>query len=91
MSKHIQGPLQVGYEFDETGYPLFIVAGLSGDQKRDRESLDATAKVFAAAPELLEALKRLLGSTGSGNASLHEEGCRCVIHEARAAIAKATT
>lgn len=57
MSLHIQGPWQVGYEFDETGYPLFLLAGLSGDQKRDRPSLEATAKLIAAAPELLDACK----------------------------------
>lgn len=33
---------------------------------------------------------RLLGTTDAGNADEHEQGCHCVIHEARAAIAKAT-
>ena len=37
---------------------------------------------------LLAALKRLLAGA-EGNASEHETGCRCVIHEALAAIAEA--
>jgi hypothetical protein len=48
------------------------------------------AALVKAAPELLDALIRLLGSTHAGNADEHESGCGCVIHEARAAIAKAS-
>jgi hypothetical protein len=70
MSKHLQGPLQVGYEFDETGYPLFVVAGLSGDQKRDRPTLEATAKLFAAAPKMYEWLDKIIEEDG---AVLHSE------------------
>lgn len=50
----------------------------------------ANANLIAAAPDLLEALRRLLSSVDSGNASTHDDGCRCVYHEASAAIAKAT-
>lgn len=48
------------------------------------------ARLIASAPDLLEALKRLLGATDAGNAETHDLGCRCVIHEARAAISRAT-
>lgn len=52
---------------------------------RDR----ATARAMVASLDMLAALKRLLGSTDPGNADKHDMGCRCVIHEARSAIAKA--
>lgn len=48
------------------------------------------ARLIAAAPDLLEALRRLLATTAHNNDDKHEDGCRCVIHEARAAIAKAS-
>mgnify|MGYP000744712897 CR=1 FL=1 len=54
-----------------------------GDEDR------ATARLMTAAPEMLVALKRLLASTDPGNVDDHDKGCGCVIHEARAAIAKA--
>jgi hypothetical protein len=57
---------------------------------RDGSTAAANARLIAAAPELLEALKRLLGATDAGNAETHDLGCRCVIHEARAAISRAT-
>jgi hypothetical protein len=51
---------------------------------------EANARLIAAAPDLLAALKRLLATINPGNADEHAVGCNCVIHEARAAIAKAT-
>jgi hypothetical protein len=62
--------------------------GLAG--RLSDEEVAANALVFAAAPDLLEALKRLLGATDAGNAETHDLGCRCVIHEARAAISRAS-
>lgn len=50
---------------------------------------EANAHLMSAAPELYEALWRLLGTAERGNATTHEPGCRCVIHEAEAALAKA--
>jgi hypothetical protein len=49
----------------------------------------ALAHNLAAAPDLLEALRRLLGTSTTKLDETHEPGCRCVIHEALAAIAKA--
>lgn len=81
-----QDPGFFGYPGDPEGYHM-----ISTDAWRLTGHIgDANAKLIAAAPELLEALKRLLGSTNTGNADEHDEGCRCVIHEARAAIAKAS-
>jgi hypothetical protein len=50
----------------------------------------ANARLIAAAPELLAALKRILGAVYPGTEKHHETGCRCFIHEAQQAIAKAT-
>jgi len=47
------------------------------------------ARLIAAAPDLLAALERLLGNVSKGNEVWHDPLCHCVIHEARAAIAKA--
>lgn len=91
MTKHISGPIEVGYEFDETGYPVFVVKGLAGEQKRDRQTLEATAQLFAAAPDLLEALILLEKEMVlSGNASSVDFGWKPAIEKTRAAIAKAT-
>jgi len=49
----------------------------------------ANARLIAAAPDLLAALKRLLATQYPGTENHHETGCRCVIHEAQTAIAKA--
>jgi hypothetical protein len=48
----------------------------------------ADARLCAAAPELLAALKRL-EATVKPDLLPHDKGCGCVVHEARAAIAKA--
>ena len=56
----------------------------------DEPSAEADARLIAAAPDLLDALHRLLATTDSGNSATHQPDCRCVFHEARAAIAKAT-
>lgn len=49
----------------------------------------ANARLMAAAPDLYEALTRLLASHGPGNAEAHQPGCQCAVHEAMAALAKA--
>lgn len=48
------------------------------------------ARLIAAAPELLAALTRLIGTPKYWDDLHHEAGCGCVIHQARAAAAKAT-
>lgn len=53
--------------------------------ERDR----AMARAMVSRLDMLAALKRLLASTDPGNANKHGKGCRCVIHEAKAAIAAA--
>ena len=58
----ITGPLTVRVGHDVTGYPVFYVCGLSGEQKHDGERLEAMAKLFAAAPELRDALEDALSS-----------------------------
>lgn len=50
---------------------------------------ERNARLIAAAPELLAAIKRLLVASYPGTERHHETGCRCVIHEAQVAIAKA--
>lgn len=51
-----------------------------------RMLLDAQVALNA---EMLAALKRLLATINVRDADNHAPGCRCVIHEARAVIAKA--
>lgn len=70
------------------GRPVAVTASKPYWKRHDDTDV-AIANIMAAAPELYEALRRLLGNTDPGNASEHDEGCMCVIHEARAALAKA--
>lgn len=60
-------------------------------QAKDEQAAKEAARrrVQDAAEEMLAALERLLAATPAGNEAEHEPGCRCVIHEARAAIRKA--
>ncbi len=83
MSKHTPGPWETHFAHDVTGYPAFYIHGMSGDQKRDEPTLQANAKLIAAAPELLQSLEGLLNALPS--ATTHP-----AIAAARAAISKAT-
>lgn len=49
----------------------------------------ADARLIAAAPDLLDALRKLVASY-PGSADKHVDGCWCDLHVARAAIARAT-
>lgn len=53
------------------------------------DNIHANAALIAAAPELYSALSRLLATTDPGSADRHMPDCRCVYHEAVAALAKA--
>lgn len=55
--KHTPGPWEIRVGFDVTGYPCYFIKGVSGDEKRNYERLEANAHIMASAPELLEALK----------------------------------
>ena len=83
----LQGDDGLGYirPFDEDGKEI----AHHGDSGRSQAENVANARLIAAAPELYEALNRLLASVNPGNAVTHATGCRCVIHEARAALARA--
>lgn len=89
--KHTPGPWQVSRGYNTTDYPCFYIHGMAGDQKRDVATLDANARLIAAAPELLEALKRI-GDPEFRYASDDDEDTQLSmrIADARAAIAKAT-
>lgn len=103
MSKHTPGPWKAdtprfGYQnvrqdpadWDGRGYQLICTVPQSKKGTNYGEMFEANARLIAAAPELLEALKRLLATINPGNADSHSNDCRCVIHEARAVISKAT-
>ena len=66
----------VAYDFDD---PLPHLA---------LEEANANARLIAAAPDLLAALTRLVGTPVGWDALNHEPGCGCVGHEARYAICK---
>lgn len=71
---------------DDDGWPVAITAlGM-----RDADECLANARLIAAAPDLLVALKRLSSKANFDGYDDHPEGCGCCIHEALAAIAKAT-
>lgn len=90
---HTEGPwaLIAGNHEDH----WFIVAGEYADQGEPELHAEivtpnpSDVRAMAAAPELLGAMERLLATTEPGTEDAHEPGCRCVIHGARAAIAKA--
>ena len=58
MTEHTPGPWYVRLAMDLTGYPMYAIAGMSGDQKRDLPTLQANARLIAAAPELLDLLRQ---------------------------------
>ncbi len=49
--------LEVHYSYDEQGYPIFYVKGMS--RAIDSDELNTIANTFAAAPQLLSALKAI--------------------------------
>lgn len=59
MSKHTPGPWDITIGNDITGYPFFYANGMS--RSIGSEELAANAKLIAAPPELLEALKMAEG------------------------------
>ena len=81
------------YDWDDTGYPMFYVHGLSGEHKRDRASLDAMLLQFEAASELLAACRELVAAGEYAVSSESELKIMlrlgAATDAARAAIAKA--
>jgi hypothetical protein len=88
--QHYMRGLSMSVEHDVTGYPVFRVHGMSGEQKRDMVALDGLVRLFTAAPDLLESLKLLYSEMElSGNAGSKDYGWPVAITKSRAAIAKA--
>lgn len=63
MSDHTPGPWKVVLGNDVTGYPTFSICGMSGKEKRDTRTLTANARLIAAAPQMLYALKGIAESS----------------------------
>ncbi len=79
-AKHTPGPWRVG----DAGRTIFQPVGIKAVAYCDKtENFRANARLIAAAPDLLEALERILGAA---RGTMDEVRAR---HEARAAIAKA--
>lgn len=96
--KHTPGP----WNYDRSGYSLYVNSGrelvtaLSMDGKR-LETSEANARLIAAAPDLLEALKEATSAlewrwerVANRAAPVHETAIQEAYNQARAAIAKAT-
>lgn len=90
--KHTPAPWEIRVGFDVTGYPCYFIKGVSGDEKRNYERLEANAHIMAAAPELLEALKHVVAAERAfiedTNGAWDDEVGRAVI-AAEAVIRKA--
>ena len=56
-TKQKDGPWEVHFDHDATGYPVFHIHGMSGAEKDDAKMLSATAQVIETAPDMLEALE----------------------------------
>lgn len=91
-SKTIEARIQYLHEDDEDAEPeSIVVADVYGGDLEGREA-DANARLIAAAPELLEALKELIAwglESLPGEVSLGYSGIEQDIAHAKAAIAKA--
>lgn len=91
-TKHMQGPWETHHGYDVTGYPCYYLHGVCGDGKRDTAVHEANARLIAAAPDLLDALKRYMSQFGQ---ALEANGIEFTAAQgaadaaARGAIAKA--
>ena len=72
---------------DADGNWLTYAAG--DDRRMSREEVEANARLMAAAPDLLEALRDLIGWV-PGPDQWHTDACPKAVERAIAAIAKAT-
>lgn len=70
------------------GHDYIEVSRITNPSPEQDEVARANVRLIAAAPDLLEALKRLLANFSGGTEATHEPGCGCVWHEAAKAIAK---
>jgi len=93
-SKHAQGYLAVVREGDvPQGYIAKIYCGDAVFDKQKREMIDANARLIALAPELLEALDTLTGTTCCDCVTLREGGdchtIHCAVYHFKQLIARA--
>ena len=59
------------------------------DEDMRGPTFEANASLIAAAPEMLQALKETIGYWDACGFSDCDDGCDCIVHFVRAAIAKA--
>lgn len=92
------GPWEVHWTHDATGYPKFYIHGLSGEQKRDKPTLDANAHLIEAAPDLYEAgrtLRNVMSAVvmgfvmGRSKLGDHEAAINAAVDAMNAALQKA--
>lgn len=92
MSKHTTGPWIVNNDQTEVGEGKLSIEAADEyfiAQVDEGVSQEANARLIAAAPELLSALKDIIGWV-PGAASWHTDAPIKAVERARAAIAKAT-
>jgi hypothetical protein len=89
MSKHTKGPWQChrNHHYWQFGTDEFQLGDVCATQFTDPGAEEANARLIAAAPELLEACLRLVGSLGVMIGDPDNDGDIVFV---RAAIAKAT-
>lgn len=88
--KHTKGPWQVSSWYSEAGRSCGVsngIQGVAGVYGMGRDEAEANARLIAAAPELLEALARLVGHCYP---EFDEPLFAAAVDRSRAAIAKAT-
>ena len=91
-AKDADGRLDVGIAatlMDRVGTPTVLIAGAFGRVGQDIWlDAEANARLIAAAPDLYEAIKGSMEYLEEQFGDC-DEGCKCIMHDLRAAIAKA--
>lgn len=97
VSTHTPGPWLLEKSHDDGTFTIWTrqphtgeLAVVMTEDINGKWPVAANARLMAASPELLAALRRLLAATDNANTPTHGQDCRCVFHEALTAIAKAT-
>lgn len=83
--KWTNGPWETHASVDESGYPVVYIHGFSGDEKRDLEMNEANARLIAAAPDLYEALAKIIETQANPESVEHGYA----LHDGLAALRKA--